>query len=128
MELLTRLNGYMGVGENMKDLAGIFKALSDETRLELLALLSSKPEACGCGCEFEGVLGITQSKVSRHLRYLLNAGLVEDERRGVWVYYRIPKGLDDERKLIVRTIKKLVNGQRMQELTEKYEIWQRSCC
>ncbi|MHC4840561.1 MAG: ArsR/SmtB family transcription factor [Planctomycetota bacterium] len=110
----------------MKDLAEIFKALSDETRLEILALLSTTGEACGC--EFEGVLGITQSKASRHLRYLLNAGLVEDERRGVWVYYRIPKHLDDERKLIAQTLKKLANGKRRQELADKYEAWQQTCC
>ncbi|MDC1142265.1 metalloregulator ArsR/SmtB family transcription factor [Planctomycetota bacterium] len=110
----------------MKDLAEVFKALSDETRLEILALLLSKPEVCGC--EFEGALGITQSKASRHLRYLLNAGLVEGERRGVWVHYRIPKNLDDERKAITSMFKKLVSGDRLQELTDKYETYQQSCC
>jgi ArsR family transcriptional regulator, arsenate/arsenite/antimonite-responsive transcriptional repressor len=42
-----------------------------------------------CVCDIMGVLGITQSKASRHLRYLFNAGLVTDRREGLWMYYRI---------------------------------------
>jgi DNA-binding transcriptional ArsR family regulator len=43
-----------------------------------------------CVCDIMGVLSITQSKASRHLRYLFNAGLVTDRREGLWKYYRIP--------------------------------------
>jgi ArsR family transcriptional regulator, arsenate/arsenite/antimonite-responsive transcriptional repressor len=42
-----------------------------------------------CVCDIMGALGITQSKASRHLRYLFNAGLVTDRREGLWMYYRI---------------------------------------
>ena len=71
----------------MKKLSEVFKALSDETRLEMLGLMMR----CGelCVCDFVEVLGITQSKASRHLRYLVNAGLATDRRETVWVYYRI---------------------------------------
>jgi ArsR family transcriptional regulator len=71
----------------MKELARVFKALADETRLAMLALILRHGELCVC--DLEKVLDITQSKASRHLRYLLNAGLLADRREGVWVYYRL---------------------------------------
>lgn len=68
----------------MRDLTQIFKALSDETRLRILALL-----ALGelCVCDLMAVLKAPQSTVSRHLATLRNAGLVEGRREGVWMYY-----------------------------------------
>ena len=59
-------------------LANLFKALADETRLRILALLTDCDELCVC--DIEQVLSITQSKASRHLRYLANVGLVEGRR------------------------------------------------
>ena len=73
----------------MKRLGEVFKALSDETRLEMLGLMFAGGELCVC--DFVEVLAISQSKASRHLRYLVNAGLATDRRETVWVYYRIPK-------------------------------------
>ncbi len=79
----------------MKKLAHIFKALSDETRLRILALLSSGEL---CVCDLMAALELPQSTVSRHLAYLRNAGLVDDERRGVWMFYRLKQAnvLGDE--------------------------------
>jgi ArsR family transcriptional regulator len=71
----------------MKTEARLFKALADETRLKILWLLMGQDELCVC--DIMGVLGITQSKASRHLRYLFNAGLVSDRREGLWMFYRI---------------------------------------
>ena len=71
----------------MRTLTQIFKALSDETRLQMLGLLLHQGELCVC--DFVDVLGITQSKASRHLRHLVNAGLLDDRRDGTWVYFRI---------------------------------------
>ena len=71
----------------MKTQARFFKALADETRLQILALLMEEEELCVC--DILRVLGITQSKASRHLRYLYNLGLVSDRRDGVWMYYRL---------------------------------------
>lgn len=70
----------------MKTAALLFKALSDETRLRLLALLA---EGELCVCELTAVLALPQSTISRHLAYLRHAGLVEDRRQGVWMYYRL---------------------------------------
>jgi ArsR family transcriptional regulator len=75
----------------MKKIAQKFKALSDETRLRILALLSSGEM---CVCDLVAILDLPQSTVSRHLAYLRNAGWVEDRRQGVWMYYRLLDGDD----------------------------------
>ena len=70
----------------MKATAQIFKALGDETRLRIMALLVSARELCVC--DIMAALNLPQSTVSRHLSYLRNAGLVVDRRQGIWMYYR----------------------------------------
>ena len=71
----------------MKNEARLFKSLADETRLRIIWLLMAKEELCVC--DIMGVLGITQSKASRHLRYLYHLGWVTDRREGVWMNYRL---------------------------------------
>ena len=71
----------------MKKEAQLFKALADETRLKMFWLLMAREELCVC--DIMGVLGITQSKASRHLRYLYHLGWVNDRRDGVWMNYRL---------------------------------------
>jgi ArsR family transcriptional regulator len=80
----------------MKAEARLFKSLADETRLKILWLLMGQDELCVC--DIMRTLGITQSKASRHLRYLFNVGLVIDRRDGVWMNYRlaVPPGSDRE--------------------------------
>jgi len=76
----------------MKEVVRFFKAFSDETRLRILRLLL-KGELCIC--ELMEVLQLPQSTVSRHMAYLKNAGLVEDRREGVWVYYSLTEPKDN---------------------------------
>jgi ArsR family transcriptional regulator len=71
----------------MKEAASFFKVLADEARLKMLWLLFNHRELCVC--DFIEVLGITQSKASRHLRILYRAGLVTDRREGLGVYYAL---------------------------------------
>lgn len=71
----------------MKSIAQIFKALGDETRLRIMALLVNDRELCVC--DIMAALNLPQSTTSRHLAYLRNAGLVDDRRRGVWIFYKI---------------------------------------
>jgi ArsR family transcriptional regulator len=71
----------------MKTEAQLFKSLADETRLKILWLLMAREELCVC--DIMGVLSITQSKASRHLRYLYHLGWVTDRRAGVWMNYRL---------------------------------------
>jgi ArsR family transcriptional regulator len=72
----------------MRDLETLFKALAEETRLRILALIFRHGPVCVC--EVEQLLGVTQSKASRHLRYMANSGLLEAERDGVTMNYRLP--------------------------------------
>lgn len=65
----------------------MFKGLSDPIRLRIVHLLIQKDELCVC--HLTDALALPQSTISRHLNTLKNAGLVEAERRGKWVYYRI---------------------------------------
>lgn len=65
--------------------AGVFKALADPVRLQLYSRIASAPEAV-CVCDIDDV-GVSQPTVSHHLRKLREAGLIDCERRGTWVYY-----------------------------------------
>lgn len=69
------------------DLVRIHECLCDRTRLRLVHLLLQGPL---CVCHLQGVLGEPQAKVSRHLAYLRRSGMVETERNGRWVIYRLP--------------------------------------
>ena len=85
--------------DEIEQLAEIFKALSDPTRLRLVKLLSGQalgehPENCNgrgflCVNALASKLDITQSAVSQHLRVLRQAGLVRGERRGSFMHYSI---------------------------------------
>jgi ArsR family transcriptional regulator len=68
----------------------MFKALADETRLRILALLLAEKELCVC--DLIAALKLPQSTVSRHLAYLRKSGLVNDRRCGLWMYYSIALG------------------------------------
>ena len=70
----------------MTELAGVFKALSDPTRLRILNLLLRSPY---CVCEMERRLGLPQPLLSRHLAYLRNSGIVESRREGTRVNYSL---------------------------------------
>src|SRR4030042_84031 len=69
----------------MRAEARFFKSLADETRLKILWLLMEGGELCVC--DVIGALGITQSKASRHLRYLYHLGWVTDRREGILMNY-----------------------------------------
>jgi len=66
----------------------LFRALADETRLRILNLLCRREL---CVCQIVEILGMGQSKVSRHLAYLRNAGLVRDRRDGLWMHYSLAR-------------------------------------
>jgi ArsR family transcriptional regulator, arsenate/arsenite/antimonite-responsive transcriptional repressor len=68
--------------------AGLMKALADPTRLTMLASLW-KAEAPICICDFTAGLELSQPTISHHMAKLKEAGLVESEKRGIWVYYRL---------------------------------------
>ena len=75
----------------MKDFIRVMKALSDPNRVRTLKLLEEKPL---CVCEIQRVLGLAQSTVSKHMKLLEDAGLVEKNRQGSWMIYRLADGDD----------------------------------
>ena len=68
------------------DAERFFQALGDKTRLRLLSLMDDQEI---CVCYFVEILGQPQPKISRHLAYLRNAGIVAARREGKWMHYRI---------------------------------------
>jgi ArsR family transcriptional regulator len=74
-------------------LAEWFRVLGDPARLRLLSLIASMGEACAA-CDLVEPIGVSQPTISHHLKVLFEAGLVEREKRGRWVYYRaVPERL-----------------------------------
>src|ERR1035437_2961855 len=76
----------MGLTAKSYDLAGLFAALADRTRLRLLNLMNGREV---CVCFFVEILEQSQPKISRHLAYLRNAGIVSAWREGKWMHYSI---------------------------------------
>ena len=76
---------------DVRPLGRILKALGDETRLRIVALLS---HGSVCVCHLEAALALTQSNTSRQLAVLRAAGLVEARRRGTWVFYELAPQAD----------------------------------
>lgn len=72
-------------------LAGLFKALADPARLQLLAALSANEAGEACVCDLTGVVGLSQPTVSHHLKVLTQAGLLRRERRGTWAWYSVDR-------------------------------------
>jgi ArsR family transcriptional regulator len=71
------------------ELAGMLGALADPVRLRLISFVAASPGGEVCGCELVEPLGRSQPTVSHHLKVLHEAGLLERERRGTWVWYRL---------------------------------------
>jgi ArsR family transcriptional regulator, arsenate/arsenite/antimonite-responsive transcriptional repressor len=92
----------------MRSYARIFKAISDETRLQIMALIFRHGEVCVC--EVEQILGVTQSKASRHLRYLRDAGVLVDRRDGVTIYYGVPATQAPEVSAILMLLRGLLSS------------------
>jgi ArsR family transcriptional regulator, arsenate/arsenite/antimonite-responsive transcriptional repressor len=70
-------------------LASGFSALADPVRLRVLSLLAASPDGEVCVCDFVGPLGKSQPTISHHLKVLVQAGLVQGDRRGKWVWYSL---------------------------------------
>lgn len=75
--------------EDAETLAAALQALADPARLRLLSLIASCPDSEACGCDLTTPVGLSQPTVSHHLKVLHEAGLLDRERRGKWVYFRV---------------------------------------
>jgi ArsR family transcriptional regulator, arsenate/arsenite/antimonite-responsive transcriptional repressor len=70
-------------------LAQAFKALADPVRLRLVSLIGAHQGGEVCVCELTDAFDLTQPTISHHLKILREAGIIDSERRGTWVYYRL---------------------------------------
>ena len=66
----------------------MLKALAEPVRLRLMSLIASHPGGEACVCDLTGAFDLSQPTISHHLKVLHDAGLLDSEKRGVWVYYR----------------------------------------
>lgn len=71
------------------DLARVFKALGDPVRVRLLSLIASGARGEVCVCDLTPAFALSQPTISHHLKQLREAGLIDSERRGTWVHYRL---------------------------------------
>lgn len=113
----------MSIEKTLTEMENLFMALADKTRLRLLNLLRQDEI---CVCFFTEVLGESQPKISRHLAYLRNAGIVEARRDGKWMHYKIvePK-TEDAARVLRDTLKWLASQDEMQK---EYNNLVNVCC
>lgn len=89
------------------DMAQLFLALSNETRLRLLNLIGKREV---CVCELVETLGMPQPKISQHLACLRTVGLVEARREGKWMHYRLIQPVcEPARKVLEATLSWMKN-------------------
>lgn len=80
-------------------LAGVLKAIADPARLRVISMLAASGEVCVC--DLTEPLGLSQPTVSHHLKTLVDAGLVQRDKRGVWAYFSlVPGALDGVGRLL----------------------------
>jgi len=95
----------------MKQMAQIFKALGDETRLEILVALVGKEM---CVCDILDAFRLSQPAISHHLKVLKQAGVLVDSRDGKWIYYSVnPEILELVQGLLQDVIKKSEKKERL---------------
>ncbi|HOW55298.1 MAG TPA: metalloregulator ArsR/SmtB family transcription factor [Syntrophorhabdaceae bacterium] len=91
----------------MEDIAQIYKALSERMRLRILMLLTHGEL---CVCDIMAVLEEPQSKVSRHVAYLKNSGLIKGKRVGTWMHYFLKEPLEGLAAAHVEFIRRELSG------------------
>lgn len=90
--------------DEAEELAAAFKVLADPVRLRLYSLIAADPDGEVCACEVVDVLDRSQPTISHHLKVLYEAGLLDREKRGTWVFYRaVPARLAGLRKALAPT-------------------------
>jgi ArsR family transcriptional regulator len=78
--------------EQAEQVAPLLKALADPVRLRLMSLVASHPGGEACVCDLTGAFDLSQPTISHHLKVLHDSGLLDRDKRGVWVYYRARTG------------------------------------
>jgi ArsR family transcriptional regulator len=92
VECCTPVSGPTLSPDEAMELERLFKALADRHRLQILNCLLQADGESVCVCDLEPLLGVKQPTVSHHLKQLVEAGLLEREKRGTYAYYRLKPG------------------------------------
>jgi ArsR family transcriptional regulator len=95
IECCTPISGTALAPDEAAELERLFKALADRHRLQILNCLLRAGEDAICVCDFEAILGVKQPTVSHHLKQLVDAGLLDRDKRGTYAYYRLRPGVLD---------------------------------
>ena len=108
------------------DLVQIYQCFSDRTRLRILHLLIQSPL---CVCHFQTILGESQVKISKHLAYLRDKGMVEVERDQNWMVYSLPRKRTPELEANLKCLQACVRSDRVfaRDL-KKLAVIQKNCC
>jgi ArsR family transcriptional regulator, arsenate/arsenite/antimonite-responsive transcriptional repressor len=85
----TPLSGTAMSATQAEQVAPLLKALADPVRLRLISLIASSATGEACVCDLNDAFDLTQATISHHLKVLHTAGLVDREKRGVWVHYSV---------------------------------------
>ena len=93
VECCTPISGPALSPDDAVELERLFKALADRHRLQILNCLTQAGEESVCVCDLEPLLGVKQPTVSHHLKQLVEAGLLEREKRGTYAFYRLRPGM-----------------------------------
>ncbi len=107
----------------LKEMETFFLAMADKTRLRLLNLMRNEEI---CVCFFTEVLGESQPKISRHLAYLRNAGVVEARREGKWMHYSIRRPADENAANVLDEILNWLDSR--EELRRDRAKYETVCC
>jgi ArsR family transcriptional regulator, arsenate/arsenite/antimonite-responsive transcriptional repressor len=75
--------------EQAEQIVPLLKAVADPVRLRLMSLVASHPGGEACVCDLNDAFDLSQPTISHHLKVLHEAGLLDRDKRGVWVYYRV---------------------------------------
>jgi ArsR family transcriptional regulator len=112
----------------VKELAKVFKALADESRLRILNLIFRTGEICVC--DIESITGFTQTKTSRHLLYLRNAQLVDSRQQGLWMLYSVAEPKSKEHEKLLNYLKEIlqINPVALKDAKELSKNINKGCC
>src|SRR6187455_1506451 len=97
------------IGLDVAPLSRLFRALGDETRVRIVALLVHGEL---CVCHLEQALGLSQPNCSRQLGILKSAGIVDSRRDGTWVYYRLIEQATDSVTSLIELLSKTFGAER----------------
>jgi ArsR family transcriptional regulator len=85
----TPLTGTPMSAEQAEQVAPLLKALADPVRLRLVSLIAASAGGEACVCDLNAAFDLTQATISHHLKVLHSAGVLDRDKRGVWVYYAV---------------------------------------